>query len=190
VPRWEPHAQDRLEQAALELYSERGYDETTVSDIAARVGVTSRTYFRYFPDKREVLFGGADKLRDCLTAAVREAAPDLPPLAAAFHGMAATEHLFHDRQYLCRREAVIGSSPELQEREAMKHASLAAVLAAVLGERGTDASTARLVADAAVAVYLQSVRLWMDDADTPYPQLLERAALQLEDTLAARAGQA
>lgn len=186
MPRWEPHAQARLEQAALELYSERGYDETTVGDIAARVGVTSRTYFRYFPDKREVLFGGADKLRDCLTAAVREAAPDLSPMAAAFHGMAATEPLFHEREYLRRRAAVIGSSPELQEREAMKHASLADVLATVLGERGADASTARLVADAAMAVYLQSVRLWVDDADTPYPQLLERAARQLENALEAR----
>jgi hypothetical protein len=87
---------------------------------------------------------------------------------------------------LRRRAEVIAGSPELQEREAMKHASLADVLAMVLGERGTDVATARLVADAAVAVYLQSVRLWMDDAETPYRELIECAATQLGDALAAR----
>ena len=89
MPRWEPHVKERLERAALDLYAAQGYDHTTVGDVAAHVGVTSRTYFRYFPDKREVLFGGADRLRDRIACSLRDAPADLPPLAAALHAMSA-----------------------------------------------------------------------------------------------------
>ena len=73
--RWEPNARGRLEQAAMELYLERGFDQTTVAEIAERAGLTERTFFRHFADKREVLFAGAGALQELLVSAVA-GAPD------------------------------------------------------------------------------------------------------------------
>lgn len=189
MPRWEPNAQERLTLAALDLYSARGYDSTTIGDIAAHAGVTSRTYFRYFPDKREVLFGGADELRDRIAHSLRDAAADLPPLAATLYAMSTCESLFQPRvhDYLRRRDAVISSSGELQEREARKLASIAAAVAGGLVERGSDPADARLVADLALAAFTQASRLWMEDPATPYAVVLHRAAAQARDVLVAQA---
>ena len=180
MPRWEPGARERLELAALHLYATRGYDGTTIGDISAHTGVTSRTYFRYFPDKREILFGSADELRDRIVGSLREAPADLPPLAACLHAMAACGEMFHarTREHLRRRDAIIGTSGELQEREARKLASIAAVMADGLVERGTDHAEALLVADLALAAFKHASRLWMDDPDTPYAELVRRAAAQ------------
>src|SRR5215469_13715779 len=87
MSRWEPNARGRLEQAALELYCERGFDQTTVTEISERAGLTERTFFRYFADKREVLFWGQEHLRDLYVRAI-VAAPetDAPiDLVAAAH---------------------------------------------------------------------------------------------------------
>ena len=111
MPRWEPHAKERLELAALDLYATRGYDATTIGDVAARAGVTSRTYFRYFPDKREVLFGGADELRDRISRSLRDAPADMPPLAAALHAMGACEDLYHPREHGRLRRGGSGRRP-------------------------------------------------------------------------------
>ena len=188
MPRWEPNARERLELAALELYATRGYDHTTIGDVAAHAGVTSRTYFRYFPDKREVLFGGADGLRDRIARSLRDAPAGMPPLAAALHAMSACEDLYHvsKHEYLRRRDAIIGTSDELQEREARKLASIAAVVAGGLVERGSDPDSARLVADLALVAFKQAARLWMDDPATPYAVLLYRAAAQARGALIAQ----
>ena len=180
MARWTPDARRRLELAALDLYATRGYDSTTVSDIATHAGVTSRTYFRYFPDKREVLFGGADGLRDRIARSLLDAPPALPPLQATLHAMNACEDLYDQREHehLRRRNVVIASSGELQEREARKLASLADVIAEGLGGRGSDPDSGRLVADLALAVFKQAAHLWMNDPRTPYPVLLRRAAHQ------------
>src|SRR2546429_9424045 len=82
MSRWEPNARGRLEQAAMELYGERGFDETTVAEIAARAGLTERTFFRHFVDKREVLFGGGDELRELLVSTVAGAADSAAPIEA------------------------------------------------------------------------------------------------------------
>ena len=188
MPRWEPHAKERLELAALDLYATRGYDHTTVGDVAARAGVTSRTYFRYFPDKREVLFGGADGLRDRISRSLRDAPADMPPLAAALHAMSACGDLYHPREHgrLRRRDAVIGASGELREREARKLESIAADVAGGLAERGSDPDDAQLVADLALVAFKQAFRLWMDDPATPYAILLHRAAAQARGVLTAQ----
>lgn len=189
MPRWEPHAKQRLELAALDLYSVRGYDRTTIGDIAAHVGVTSRTYFRYFPDKREVLFAGAEELRERVTGSLRDAPADLPPMAAAVHAMAACEELFHarEREHLRRRDAIIATSGELQEREAHKLATIAAAVAGILVERGSDPAAAHLVADLALAVFKQASRAWMHDPAADYAVLLHHAAEQVRDLVAAPA---
>ena len=189
MPRWEPHVEERLRTAALHLYAAQGYESTTVGDVAAHVGVTSRTYFRYFPDKREVLFGGADELRDRIACSLRDAPAEMPPLTATLHAMSACEDLFHLHGYeqLRRRDAIIGTSVELQEREAHKLATIAAAVASRLVERGSDPDSAQLVADLALAAFKQASRHWMDDPATSFTVLLYRASAQAREVLIAQA---
>ena len=188
MPRWEPHVKERLRLAALNLYTTQGYDNTTIGDVAAHVGVTSRTYFRYFPDKREVLFSGAGELCNRIDHSLRDTPIDMPPLTATLHAMSTCENLFHLRGYehLRQRDAVISTSSELQEREAHKLASIAAVVAGGLVERGSDPDSAQLVADLAMVAFKQASRHWMDDPATPYTVLLYRAAAQARDILIAQ----
>lgn len=185
MPRWDPHARQRLEVAALDLYATRGYDHTTVGDIAKSAGVTSRTYFRYFPDKREVLFGGADRLRERIADSLNDADADMAPLSATLQAMKSCSDLFRlrDRASLRNRESVIDSSAELQEREAHKLASLGSVVAGLLAERGTKPDSARLVADIAMVVFVRASRLWMDDPRTPFATLIDRAAEDVQTAL-------
>lgn len=189
MPRWEPHAKQRLEQAALELFDATGYERTTVADIAAHVGVTSRTYFRYYPDKREILFGGADQLRARIASSLRDAPADLSPWAACLHAISTCEELFHahEHEHLRRRDAIIATSEELQEREARKLASIAEVVADGLVERGSDPADAELVADLSVAAFKHAARLWMDDPSTPYAAQLHRAATRAQTAFASPA---
>lgn len=189
MPRWEADAEERLKLAALNLYSTRGYSSTTVSDIAAHAGVTSRTYFRYFPDKREVLFDGADRLRDRVADGLRSAPADMRPFDAAVEAMSDCEDLFQlpEHERLRQRDAVIGTSSELQEREARKLGSIATVIEEGLVERGSDQDDARLVADLALVVFKQASRLWMSDPETSYTVVLDRAAAQLRLILAPEA---
>src|ERR1700693_4399348 len=123
--RWEPDSRGRLEQAALALFGELGYEETTVAAIAERAGVTERTFFRHFADKREVLFGGGPLLQDAIVAGVQGASPELSPLAAVAEGFAAAAELLQGRrQFALARSAIIGANPALQERELMQLASI------------------------------------------------------------------
>src|SRR4051794_13163473 len=116
--RWEPDARGRLERAALELYRERGFEQTTVAEIAKRAGLTERTYFRHFADKREVLFAGAGTMRELLVSTVAEAPDDLAPIEAAVAGVEAAGAVIQERRELARqRQAIIAANAELQERE-------------------------------------------------------------------------
>ncbi len=186
MSRWKPNAEQRLTRAALDLYAARGYDKTTVGDIAAHAGVTSRTYFRYFPDKREVLFGGSARLRSRIGGSLRDAPADMAPLDATLYAMSTCDDLFHlgEHEYLRQRDAVISSSDELKEREARKLASIAADIVAGLVERGSDQGAAQLVADLALVVFKQASRLWMDDPTVPFADQLQRASTQARETLA------
>ncbi len=177
MPHEKPHAEERLRAAALDLFAARGYDHTTVADIAEQAGVTSRTYFRYFADKREVLFGGSDDLRDRIANSLRDAPEKLTPLAATLDAMGTCDDLFQavGNEHLRARDAIIASSSELQEREAHKLASIAAVVANRLIERGADPDTAEVVADLAVVVLKQASRKWIDNPTTPFPVMLSEA---------------
>src|SRR5580692_9342485 len=116
--RWQPDSRGRLQEAALALYSERGFDRTTAAEIAARAGLTERTFFRHFADKREVLFGGSALLQERIVAGVADAPPDDGPLDAVARGLdAAANMLGESRRDLARlRLAVIAANPELSER--------------------------------------------------------------------------
>ena len=136
MPRNGEQVHRRLQQAALELFRERGFDQTTAAEIAARAGVTERTFFRHFPDKREILFNGEASLRTALTNAVADAPADLEPLQAllfAFHAVEAM--LEENRPFSEPRHQVIAAVPALRERELAKVAAL--TTAAGFGARAT-----------------------------------------------------
>src|SRR3954453_16019003 len=126
MSRWEPDASGRLRQAAMELYLERGFEQTTVADIAERAGLTARTFFRYFTDKREVLFAGSVSLQEHLVAALEGVPDSAPPMQAVAVALdAAAKMLGEHRDYSRQRQSVITANGELMERELIKMASLA-----------------------------------------------------------------
>ncbi len=159
-------------QAAFTLYCERGYEQTTVADIAERAGLTERTFFRHFADKREVLFAGGEELQELLVSAVAEAPEQLAPIEASAVGLEAIGALLQERREFARqRQAIIASSAELRERELIKLASLAAALAEALRGRGVVEPAASLTAEAAIAVFKVAFERWVaeetDQRDLP-----------------------
>jgi AcrR family transcriptional regulator len=179
--RWEPGARGRLEEAALALYSEHGFENTTVADIAGQAGLTERTFFRHFADKREVLFGGASRFQDELLAPVVSAPDSASPLEAVAAGLAAAAALLEDRRdFARRRQTIIGASAELRERELSKFAALADALAVALVERGLTESAARLTAEVALAVFRNAFERWLEDGnDEGFAQLIRESLDEL-----------
>jgi AcrR family transcriptional regulator len=164
--RWEPNAHGRLEVAALELYGERGFDQTTVAEIANRAGLTERTFFRYFTDKREVLFYGASALQELLVSNVASAPESTAPIDAVAAALeVAGGFLQQRRDFARKRQAVIDANTELQERELIKLATLGAAMAKVLRARGVSEPAASLAAEAGIAVFKVAFDSWVADAD-------------------------
>ena len=162
MTRWEPNARGRLELAALELYGERGYDQTTVAEIAKRAGLTERTFFRHFADKREVLFYGAGMLQDWLVKGIEDAPAALPPIDAIGSSLEAVAGQLEERREMAtRRMVIVTATPELQERELIKLASLSAALAGALRGRGVADPGASLAAEAGVAVFRVAFQRWV-----------------------------
>lgn len=181
VGRWEPNAQGRLEQAALELYLEQGFDETTVAEIAARAGLTERTFFRHFTDKREVLFRGRE-LADALGAAIDETPATTAPLDAIAAALESLSDFFADRRPHARqRQIVISANPSLQERELIKLASLATTIRDALRRRGVADPAASLVAETGVAVFKVAFEHWLTDpADRSLAEHVREALTELK----------
>jgi len=179
--RWEPGARDRLERAALDLYAERGFDQTTVAEIAGRAGLTERTFFRHFADKREVLFGGAGALQEALVSAVASAPASLAPVDALADGLDAAARMLQERRaYALRRQAVIAANAELQERELIKLASLAAALAEALRRRGVTDPQASLTAELGIAAFKIAFQRWIDATNPPaFPELMSDSLGQI-----------
>jgi AcrR family transcriptional regulator len=166
MSRWEPDARGRLERAALELYSERGFEQTTVAEIAARAGLTERTFFRHFADKREVLFGGAPALQELMMGAVADAPDSVAPIVAVTAALEAAGTVFQERRESSRRrQTVIAANAELQERELIKLASLASALTSALRRRGVIDPAASLTAEAGIAVFRIAFERWITDTD-------------------------
>lgn len=165
--RWQPDSRGRLQEAALTLYSERGFDQTTAAQIAARAGLTERTFFRHFADKREVLFGGSALLLEQIVAGVAGAPPEDGPLDAVACGLAAAASLLGDfrRDLSRKRYAVIAANPGLRERESAKLADYADAVADVLHRRGVDEPEAGLAAGAGMTVLRVAVELWSSGRD-------------------------
>lgn len=163
VTRWEPDAHGRLAEAALELFGERGFEQTTVEDIAVRAGLTKRTFFRYFTDKREVLFSGGEQLRAVIVNALAAAPASASPLAALTLGLEAAADVIQAREaFSRRRQRAIASSVELQERELLKMAKIAADLAEGLRARGVEEPSASVLAEAAAGVFRVAFERWVE----------------------------
>ncbi len=164
--RWQPDALGRLQQAALELYGERGFEPTAVADIAERAGLTERTFFRYFTDKREVLFSGGEALIEVFVKGVAAAPDSLAPLDVVGEALQAAGGFFTDRIQQARaRQAVIDANPSLQERELSKLATLSAAIAEALRARGVDDPAAVLAAEAGIAVFKVAFDIWVKGPD-------------------------
>jgi AcrR family transcriptional regulator len=184
--RWEPDARGRLEKAAMELYVERGFDETTVAAIAERAGLTERTFFRHFADKREVLFAGASLLQELLVTTVADAPADVAPVDAAMAGVVAGGALIQERRAFARRRyEIIAANAELQERELIKLASLSAAVADTLRERGVADHAADLAAEVAIAVFRVAFERWVADPELlDLPQLMHASLDELRSVTA------
>jgi AcrR family transcriptional regulator len=182
--RWEPNARDRLQQAALALFAERGYDDTTVAEIAERAGLTERTFFRHFADKREVLFGGGHELRELVVSSTDNAGDLVAPLDAAVAGFEAAGREFfvaERREFARQRQAIIAANPELQERELIKLASLSAALADALRRRGLDDEAATLTAEIAGSIFKTAFARWINETDgRDFPRLVRDGVEQLK----------
>lgn len=162
MSRWEPDARGRLERAALELYAERGFEQTTVAEIAERAGLTERTFFRYFADKREVLFGGEQVLQNLFVDALAAASADATACVAVASGLDAVGKMFAGRHADARRrQAVVNANTALRERELIKLSALTTAVAAALRDRGVAPPAADLAAETGVAVFKVAFARWI-----------------------------
>ncbi|MWB98720.1 TetR/AcrR family transcriptional regulator [Agromyces seonyuensis] len=162
MARWERDAPGRLARAALELFGERGYEQTTVAAIAERAGVTERTFFRHYADKREVLFDGSNALQQVVVASVAEAPASAEPADLVGAAVAAGGALLAERRDFARqRAAVIAAEPGLQERELLKLERMTAAVAEALRARGIADVDAELLARAGVAAFHLGFARWL-----------------------------
>ncbi len=165
MARWKPNAEQRLLAAAMALFQEHGYDRTTVEAIASRAGLTERTFFRYFKDKREVLFAGSGRLEALITDAIGAAPAAMAPLDAFVAALQAAAPALEERRAFARqRHAILMAHPQLRERELIKLATLAAAVAACFRERGVAERPAGLIAETGIAIFKSAFERWIDDS--------------------------
>jgi AcrR family transcriptional regulator len=188
MTRWEPNGRGRLELAALALYGERGFENTTVAEIAARAGLTERTFFRHFADKREVLFSGADALQELLVSNVAAAPDSIAPIDAVGAALEAAGALLQQRrEYARRRQAIIAANAELRERELIKLASLASAITDTLRRRGVSDPAASLSAEAGIAVFRIAFERWVDETNQrDLPELIRDSLDELKAVTAGK----
>jgi AcrR family transcriptional regulator len=182
MPRNGKEVRTRLQWAALELFRERGYDETTAAEIGAKAGVTERTFFRHFPDKREVLFDGDTAFSEALATAIRNAPEALGPWDMLYFAFKAVKHVFvENRPFTEPRQHVIASSPALQERAAAKTKVLIAAVAAALCERGLSVPQANLAAQMGMATLSHGVAAWFNDGSIDLDEHIAKAFQEARD---------
>lgn len=182
MPRNGEEVRRRLQLAALELYRERGYEETTAAEIAAKAGVTERTFFRHFPDKREVLFDGDTAFTEALANAVHEAPPSLGVWDTLFVAFNAVKQMFiENRPFTEPRQRVIASNPALQERAVAKTRAVTATLASALTARGIPSPQANLAAQMGMATLSHAVAAWFADGSIELGEHIARSFEEVRD---------
>lgn len=187
MARWEPDARDRLLRAALDLFVEQGYDETTVVGIAQRAGLTKSTFFRHFRDKREVLFGGQDLLNGLLAEGIADAPGAATPLDAVEAALDAVAAVFTParRDYAPALLAAIANNSELRERDALKRAGFAETMTAALRRRGVPDRPASVAAWLGVLAFGEAYSRWADPANRQgFGELARQALHELRTTIA------
>ncbi|WP_280900436.1 MULTISPECIES: TetR/AcrR family transcriptional regulator [unclassified Streptomyces] len=187
--RWEPGARERLVMAAVDLFTEQGYDATTVTQIAERAGVTKSTFFRHFPDKRELLVAGQETLSRLLTEGIADAPADASPLEAVAAGLerAASAMGPMSRELAPRLKAAVAASAELQERDALKSVSLAAAMTSALIARGTPDPTAALAGELGVLAFKRGYAQWSESDSDGKDELAAYTLAALDELRAASA---
>jgi len=167
MARWQPGTRERLQSTALRLFAERGYDDTTVAEIATAAEVTERTFFRHFADKREVLFAGQDDFTGMFTEPVGDAPAGTTPLALIGRALDSAAGFFPDdrRAWSRARQRVIDAVPALRERELGKLATLKVHLGDALRTHGVDEPAATIAAETAVTVFHLSFTQWIADGE-------------------------
>ena len=187
--RWEPNARGRLAQAALALYAEQGFEQTTVAEIAKQAGLTERTFFRHFADKREVLFYGSELLQDLLAQAVADAPASATPMDAVSAAYQAASALIQENPERARlRDAIVSANAELRERELIKLAALASAVAGALRDRGVLEPAASLAAETGAAVFKVAFARWVSEpGQADLAGILGAALEDLKGVLAERA---
>lgn len=176
MPRSGDEARRRLREVALELYRRQGYDATTTAQIAARAGVTERTYFRHFADKREVLFEGETELRDTMTGAIAGAPAETTPLDLVMGAYLAAVPLFvAGRPVALQRAELIDATPALRERAHAKTAALADAIVGALTARGIPEPTGRLAAQVGAAAFQRAGAQWYADPSLDLTALVREA---------------
>jgi AcrR family transcriptional regulator len=186
MPRWEPHARERLVAAALQLFTEQGYDETTVEQVAQRAGLTKSTFFRHFPDKRDVLAAGQETLSRLLVEGITAAPADATPVAAVALGLqrVAGSMTELNRVMAPSVQAAIASSAELQARDQLKQVGMAAAMTAALRDRGVAPRAATLAAELGTLAFREAFAAWVvPDNVTPLPTLTADALAGLQAAL-------
>jgi AcrR family transcriptional regulator len=183
--RWRPDARERLRQAAAELFAEQGFAATTVPEITARAGLTTRTFFRHFADKREVIFGG-EEIPALATRLIADAPASLDPAAVIIEGLrTVAETRFEGRRAEVRlNRKIIRSDPGLGERDLRKRADLATAMRAGFVSRGVAPSTAALLAESTVTVMFVALDEWLDqDGDRPLFEIMMSTFEELQGAL-------
>jgi AcrR family transcriptional regulator len=167
MARWAPGAKLRLVDAAVELFAEQGYDATSVSDIADRAGLAKSSFFRHFPDKREVLFAGQDVLAEMFANGIASAPIDASPLEAVAAGLVAASEPFPSqrRAFAVRLAQVVAANPELQEREALKRVRIVSAMTSALLARGVTVPAAAVAAELGSLAFRTAFHRWADAAN-------------------------
>ncbi len=192
MSRWEPNARDRLERAAVELFIEQGFAETTVPQITARAGLTTRTFFRHFADKREVLFARDEELPAVVAQIAADAPASLSPMMLIAHALetVAATRLEGQLAYLRTRRAVIQADEGLRERELRKLSALSDAISRGFRTRGLDEMTSMLAAQLAVTVFSVTISRWLDqDGEQPLSELVHDTLRALRSVTADAAEQ-
>ncbi len=192
VSRWQPNARERLERAALELFIEQGFAETTVPQITARAGLTTRSFFRHFADKREVLFAGEEELPAVVARLVADAPASFGPMMLIAYGLetVAATRFEGQLEYLRTRRAVVQTDEGLRERELRKLSTLSEAISRGFRDRGFDELASILAAQLAVAVFSVTISRWLDqDGEQPLSELVHDTLRALRSVTADPADQ-
>jgi AcrR family transcriptional regulator len=187
--RWKAGARERLVVAAVDLFTEQGYDTTTVAQIAERAGVTKSTFFRHFPDKRELLVAGQATLSQLLAEGIAEAPPHASPLESVAAGLqrAASAIGPEKRELAPRLRAAIAASAQLQERDALKTVTLAATMTSALVSRGIPDPTAALASELGVLAFKRGYAAWSEGKRDDEDDLAQYLLAALEELRVASA---